>query len=148
MLSRQCPGGPCPVCDSSGLLLRHYGDYGGYRTIVHLDEHGREQTCMLPEAAGMLFTRGGRWRYRSQPSGDSWWVMTLHGVQGGPCPHCGLSGELLDDSGSYDPGGMRTLVHLDERGAQHACVVGLDAGRLDVSGGRWRFLVPNPEVGG
>lgn len=56
-------GGPCPVCGGSGALLEHSAEYGGYRTLRHLDEHYREQVCTLPEDGGMVDTTGGWWRY-------------------------------------------------------------------------------------
>lgn len=56
-------GGPCPVCSGSGALLVHDGEFGGYRTIRHMDEQGREQVCTLPEDEGMVDTTGGWWRY-------------------------------------------------------------------------------------
>lgn len=66
------PGGPCPVCHHSGLLLRHYGCHAGYRTLAHLDEQGQEHVCTLPEVEGILYTSGGGWWYvpgpRPEPS--------------------------------------------------------------------------------
>lgn len=62
-------GGPCPVCEGSGELLSQHADFGGYRTLRHLDQFGREQVCTLPEADGMVFTTGGRWRYVPGPCG-------------------------------------------------------------------------------
>jgi len=56
-------GGPCPVCGGSGLLLSHVGEFGGYRTLRHLDAAGREQVCTLPEVEGMVRTAAGRWWY-------------------------------------------------------------------------------------
>lgn len=62
-------GGPCPVCAGSGELLAHDGEHGGYRTIRHMDEHGREQVCTLPEEDGILYTKAGRWWYVPRAAG-------------------------------------------------------------------------------
>jgi len=56
-------GGPCPVCAGMGELLGQDSVFGGYRTLRHLDDSGHEQVCTLPEAEGMLYTKGGRWWY-------------------------------------------------------------------------------------
>lgn len=76
-------GGPCPVCGGSGELLSQKSDFGGYRTLRHFDEFGREQVCTLPEADGMVFTTGGRWRY-------------VPGAHGAPARHLTASMVVLD----------------------------------------------------
>lgn len=56
-------------------------------------------------------------------------------VRGGPCPVCRRSGDLVAHYGTYDPGGLRTLVHFDESGT-HEC-------SLPVADG-WLFSGPGP----
>lgn len=52
------------------------------------------------------------------------------GVPGGPCPVCHTVGDLLVHSGSYGPGGQRTIVHTDLQGDVRVCSIAIDAGRL------------------
>lgn len=58
-------GGPCPspLCGESGQLLEHKAEYGGYRTIRHVDGSGHERLCTLPDDGGMLFTSEDGWWY-------------------------------------------------------------------------------------
>jgi hypothetical protein len=65
--------------------------------------------------------------------------MSFTAVHGGPCPACGLRGELLRHRGTYGPNGRRVLCHLDGDGNYHVCILPASDGMLTVVDGEWNY---------
>jgi len=70
---------------------------------------------------------------------DATFDMTFTGVNGGPCPLCNHSGQLMHHYGTYGTNGWRNIHHLDELGRLHKCTVASRHGVLYADEGRWWY---------